>query len=151
VAKLADSDWPTGTSAHTRVVGDLLPGFRARWPGSVVFTLSGGPIVSGDELVVIAENPTDIPNKLAAKQDNETDLPGLDIDNATCIPDCPGDVDGDNDVDISDLGVLLSNFGQGGATINDGDLNGDTFVNITDLGILLSAYGDACPDCGQQN
>jgi len=151
VATLADTDWPIGTSAHTRVIGDLLPGFRATWPASVSFTLSGGPIVSGDELVVMAENPTNIPSKLAAKQDNETDLPGLDIANENCIPECPGDVDGDNDVDISDLGIVLMNFGMAGATINDGDMNGDTFVNITDLGIVLGAFGESCPDCEQQN
>jgi len=58
--------------------------------------------------------------------------------------DCPGDVDGDNDVDITDLGVLLSNFGQSGPGIG-GDLNGDDNVDVTDLGILLANFGVSCP------
>lgn len=83
---------------------------------------------------------------------NELDTWGsngtLTVDNlsfAAATP-CPGDVNGDNTVNITDLGVLLSNFGlMGGATFSQGDLNGDGNVNITDLGILLAAFGTPCP------
>jgi hypothetical protein len=57
--------------------------------------------------------------------------------------DCPGDADGDNDVDITDLGLLLANFGQSGAGI-PGDVDGDDDVDITDLGILLANFGTGC-------
>ena len=58
---------------------------------------------------------------------------------------CPGDVDGDNDVDLSDLGALLAGFGtQSGATREQGDLNGDGAVDLSDLGELLSQFGSSC-------
>ena len=59
---------------------------------------------------------------------------------------CPGDLDGDRDVDLSDLAVLLSNFGTpSGATPNDGDIDGDGDVDLTDLAVMLSAFGATCP------
>ena len=64
------------------------------------------------------------------------------------IPDapCPGDLDGDNDVDLSDLAQLLANYGvTGGATYEDGDLDGDGGVDLSDLATLLSVYGTMCP------
>jgi 6-phosphogluconolactonase (cycloisomerase 2 family) len=48
-----------------------------------------------------------------------------------------GDLDGDGDVDLSDLGILLASYG-----IDDGgDLDGDGDTDLADLGILLANYG----------
>ncbi len=61
-------------------------------------------------------------------------------------PDCPGDLDGDQDVDLTDLSQLLANYGtSGGANYEDGDLDGDGDVDLTDLSALLSVYGTTCP------
>jgi hypothetical protein len=61
-------------------------------------------------------------------------------------PPCPGDVTGDNAVDLSDLAVLLGHFGMmGGATLQDGDLTGDGNVDLSDLAILLANFGTTCP------
>lgn len=58
---------------------------------------------------------------------------------------CPGDVDGNNVVDVTDLGTLLGNFGTAsGASREDGDLSGDGAVDVTDLGELLSNFGATC-------
>lgn len=58
---------------------------------------------------------------------------------------CPGDVDGDGNVDISDLAILLSHFGQTvGATFADGDFDGDGDVDLNDLAVLLAAFGRTC-------
>ncbi len=52
-------------------------------------------------------------------------------------PPIPGDLDGDGDVDQSDLGILLAAYG-----INDGgDIDGDGDTDQSDLGTLLSNYG----------
>lgn len=56
---------------------------------------------------------------------------------------CPGDLDGDNDVDISDLSVLLSQFGSTGGGLS-GDLDDDGDVDISDLATLLSVFGTTC-------
>ncbi len=53
---------------------------------------------------------------------------------------CPGDLDGDNDVDQADLGILLGSYGQDAG----GDLDGDGDTDQADLGILLGNYGADC-------
>jgi len=58
---------------------------------------------------------------------------------------CPGDLDGDNDVDLSDLAILLSNYGMtAGAEYEDGDLDGDGDVDLADLSALLANYRRPC-------
>ncbi len=58
---------------------------------------------------------------------------------------CVGDLDGDGDVDLTDLSVLLANFGTtSGATPEMGDLDGDGDVDLTDLSGVLNAFGTAC-------
>lgn len=60
-----------------------------------------------------------------------------------------GDANFDGIVDVSDLGILASNYGttvDGGVdevfTWDKGDFNWDGEVNATDLGILATAYGN---------
>ncbi|MFN8827006.1 MAG: hypothetical protein ACK501_18715, partial [Planctomycetota bacterium] len=48
------------------------------------------------------------------------------------------DIDGDGAVGSSDLGILLSAWGEMGGP---GDLNGDGMVDSADLGQLLAAWG----------
>ena len=52
----------------------------------------------------------------------------------------PGDLNGDGTVNVTDLSILLSNWGKTGVTAAQGDLNGDGTVNVTDLSILLSNW-----------
>ncbi len=55
---------------------------------------------------------------------------------------CAGDLDGDEDVDLSDLGILLADWGCSGACA--GDVDGDGDVDLSDLGELLAAYAQPC-------
>jgi endonuclease/exonuclease/phosphatase family metal-dependent hydrolase len=53
-----------------------------------------------------------------------------------------GDLDRDGDVDLSDLAILLSNYGMlSGANPEEGDLDGDGDVDLSDLAELLANYG----------
>ena len=54
------------------------------------------------------------------------------------VPDRAEDIDGDGSVGSSDLGILLSAWGEMGGPA---DLNGDEMVDSADLGQLLSAWG----------
>lgn len=58
---------------------------------------------------------------------------------------CPGDVNGDNSVDITDLGLVLTNFGMNVTPGTNGDVNGDGVVDISDLGEVLANFGTTCP------
>ena len=78
---------------------------------------------------------------------NESGLDAFHVITLSCEegPDCFGDLDGDNDVDLADLAQLLANYGTtSGATYEDGDLDGDGDVDLADLAALLSVYGTVC-------
>lgn len=52
-----------------------------------------------------------------------------------------GDVNLDGQVDSSDLGLLLNNFGDGsGMNWGQGNLNSDQFIDSNDLGLLLNNF-----------
>lgn len=54
---------------------------------------------------------------------------------------CVGDLNGDMQIDASDLGMVISRFG----TQSDlADLNADGIVDQTDLGMLLQGFGIVC-------
>jgi hypothetical protein len=62
----------------------------------------------------------------------------------TRASDLIGDLDGDCDVDLADLAILLANYGTSGADPDDGDIDGDGDVDLADLAILLAHYGEVC-------
>ena len=57
---------------------------------------------------------------------------------------CPGDTNGDNIVNFTDLNTVLAAFGESGDGLA-GDVNGDGVVNFTDLNEVLANFG---ADCG---
>lgn len=65
-------------------------------------------------------------------------------------PQCPGDLDADRDVDISDLAIMLSCFGQNcfdttSCCLADLDCDDDN-IDISDMTLLLSRFGTSCND-----
>jgi subtilisin family serine protease len=81
--------------------------------------------------------------------DDGITYPGWNIDDVEIwgmvIPQCPGDLDGDSDIDLADLAELLAHYGMSGAGYGDGDLDGDGDVDLADLAALLAVYGTTCP------
>lgn len=81
--------------------------------------------------------------------DSGTTYPGWSLDDVAIWGvytgvECPGDLDGDLDIDIGDLAALLANYGSSGASYEDGDLDGDGDVDLADLAALLAVYGTSC-------
>ncbi len=59
---------------------------------------------------------------------------------------CVGDLDGDGEISLPDLGQLLAHYGTiDGVTYADGDIDFDGDVDLSDLSALLAAYGMTCP------
>jgi hypothetical protein len=56
-----------------------------------------------------------------------------------------GDADNDGTVDITDLGILATNWQQSTRTFSQGDFNYDATVDITDLGILATKWQQSLP------
>jgi len=66
------------------------------------------------------------------------------VSTLACEDACFGDLNGDNEVNLSDLAALLGNYGMTGAEYEDGDLDGDGDVDLPDLAALLGVYGTTC-------
>jgi hypothetical protein len=64
--------------------------------------------------------------------------------------DLPGDVNGDNTVNTTDMSIVLSNFGKTPAQSSDpnADINFDGIVGISDLSIILSNWGKTVTSTG---
>ncbi len=76
----------------------------------------------------------------------DSDFSSSDSGSSLCEANCPGDLDGDNDIDLTDLAQLLGNYGMtSGAVYEDGDLDEDGDVDLADLAALLAVYGTTCP------
>jgi len=58
---------------------------------------------------------------------------------------CPGDLDDDGQIGLSDLSLMLAHYGMTeGAFYVDGDIDGDGDVDLADLSQLLAVYGTQC-------
>ena len=55
----------------------------------------------------------------------------------------PGDAELDGKVDVNDLTIVLTHYGQTGMTWTTGDFQGDGKVDVNDLTIVLSRYGQS--------
>jgi hypothetical protein len=53
----------------------------------------------------------------------------------------PADINQDGRVNIQDVSLLISKYGQSGGTIGRADINADGVVNIQDASLLISRYG----------
>ncbi|MFN0134946.1 MAG: hypothetical protein ACKVS9_02390 [Phycisphaerae bacterium] len=58
---------------------------------------------------------------------------------------CDEDLNRDGQINLTDLSILLANFGLGGATPAQGDIDRSGTVDLVDLSRLLSLFGTPCP------
>ena len=70
--------------------------------------------------------------------------PTANVDDGSCLPasDCQADLNGDGQVTVSDVLVLLADFGC--ATSCNADLSGDDITSVEDILLMLAAFGEPC-------
>jgi chitodextrinase len=102
--------------------------------GTLIATLPSGTLVYNDSGLT---NTTTYSYSLVATDavGNTSTASTLTVATVTAKP---GDLNGDNNVDITDLSIMLSNYN---TTNSVADCNKDGIVDILDLSILLSNYG----------
>jgi hypothetical protein len=117
----------------------------ARWNGSAWVALGSG--VNGSVYCMIADDADGAgPGGLTALMGGIFTLAGgqavSNLASWGCSNAIPGDLDGDGDVDLADLALLLSDFGCSTAPCV-GDINGDNVTDLADLATLLAHFGEA--------
>ena len=130
VGDTASSDYSTGYTGHAMA---YFPGYggqtvdltTAYAPAGVTFNFAAGLSDAGQILVWSGVGLND-------------DAVGTSY---LLTPALPGDANLAGKVDVNDLTIVLSHFGQTGATWSTGDFVGDGTVDVNDLTILLSHFG----------
>ncbi len=111
----------------------------------------GSPILACNTSSGIVDNSLDCddtnsnvyPNASGSMEGLDNDCDG-DIEGDELAPAfCPGDFDGDNIVNITDLLVMLELYGCD-TGVCQADMNGDGNTNVEDIGIFLSYFGVSC-------
>jgi hypothetical protein len=60
-------------------------------------------------------------------------------------PPCPGDIDGNNSVGLSDIAVIIAQWGQTVTALTAPDLDGSGTVGLGDIAMITSNWGATCP------
>lgn len=84
--------------------------------------------------VTIASDDPDQPSRVVTLMGVVNALP----------PACPGDADGDGMVRLSDISVVVVNWGAMATGAANGDLDGDGFVGLSDISVVVSNWGANC-------
>lgn len=100
-------------------------------------------IVNGNDLYVQYAGPDDAGSYdvvISNGCGNETS----DAVTLTVIHCCSEDLNGNGEVTLQDLALLLANFGETGSNLL-GDIDSDNDVDLQDLAFLLAVFGTQCP------
>ena len=112
-------------------------------PGADGWSLPGTEGNGGDYFLVTGLTPADFGNgEFGLEFLADGCITALQITGVSPEPSCIGDLDGDLDVDLTDLALLLSDFDCTSGCVGDVDGDGDT--DLTDLALLLANFDQAC-------
>ena len=104
---------------------------------------SGGGMISGGTFTLVGSIGQ--PDAGPTLSGSTFTLQGGFLAGSPVVPNCPGDVNGDNMVNFADLDTLLDRWDTATAPNTNGDLDGDGFVSFADLNILLDRWDTSCP------
>jgi hypothetical protein len=132
-------DYAPGSSPLASVQSALASGYAGgAWAGSGITSSTAAADPAGDKAVGYAENDPAVGglnrrNFLGQAVDASSLLLRYTLE---------GDADLSGGVGVADLGRLSTHFGQQGRRWDQGDFSFDLFVNVTDLGLLSSNFNE---------
>lgn len=105
---------------------------------------NGRFIIESREIIPDSNTPW---NRTPTLRDSDFQFVWVDYVRPLSPTTCIGDLNGDGEVSLGDLAVLLAHFGNAsGAGVADGNIEGnDGDVDIGDLALLLAHFGQVCP------
>jgi hypothetical protein len=101
-----------------------------------------GTEVTGLSLLIDGAATVGLRNITVSNDDGNDTLAGS-FEVIAAVINCPGDTNGDNIVNFTDLNSVLAQFGLTGMGLA-GDVNGDEIVNFADLNEVLANFGANC-------
>ena len=110
---------------------------------TVTPTSSPTPTPTSSSTSTPTPSPTATPTPTSSPTPTPTSIPtATPIVSPTGSPEAKaGDVNGDNLINIVDIGIIIDNYGDSPANPK-ADLNGDGKANIVDIGIVIDHYGE---------
>lgn len=155
VTVLDQPDDETSTAGGTasfeaEAAGIGAPIFMWRFEG---FPLSDGPLPGGgsvsgtsaSQLTLIGVQEADEGQYDVEVSDACGTIVSLAATLSVVPPLCPGDADGNGNVNFSDITSVLANFGDTGAPGIPGDADGNGIVTFGDVTSVLANFGNVCP------
>lgn len=135
-----DSDTPEGDPVRLEVVASANPPPKFQWRKDAV-EIFGATDRSLTIDNVVPEDAGAYDVIVSNRIGQTTSFPAI----LTVSSPCLGDLDGNGQVDLTDLAIVLTNFGTAsGALPEDGDLDGDGDVDLADLAQILGLFGTIC-------
>ena len=86
----------------------------------------------------------DTPTLLATSATNSA-FRGVAVVPSAIVPILLGDANGDGHVDLSDLSIVLNNFGETTSLRSNGNFDGGPTIDLTDLSDVLNNFGQSLP------
>jgi len=110
--------------------------------GAIVLLCAPQPGFVADNTDCEDTNATIYPNAPSTEEGIDNDCNGV-VDPDEEVPGCLGDFNGDGNINVADLLILLGEYGCSSACITD--LDGDGNVNTSDSLIFFGLFGTTCP------
>ncbi|MBL0921078.1 MAG: matrixin family metalloprotease [Phycisphaerales bacterium] len=134
---------PTGTSVDPRAILDLGFELRDSTGLNVLHTANSGGLGQNESLTGYAIAQGGTYHLRIFTNDGLSDIQVYRLEMGFQGEGCPGDTNGDNTVDFSDLNIVIFQFNQSGPSLI-GDVNNDGIVDFSDLNLVLSNYNQSC-------
>jgi hypothetical protein len=115
--------------------------YLAGWGTRNEYSINMSAIFQGACCVGTSDSCLDVPESLCLIGNGIYQGDGSVCAEVNCLPepDCPADIDGDNAVNVSDLLMIIDQWGQ---TNSPADVNEDGIVNVSDLLIVIDNWGE---------